>query len=234
MLRTRQDDVINVRTGRSGFPTIAIPVRRPLFAVGELSRVPDAAQRPSAPPEEAALLAASAAGDQAAFRKLVALHLSIAVSIARGMLGDGTEAEDIAQEAFLRLWRNAATLELGPYGLRPWLRRVVSNLAIDRIRAGRKTTVTDEVPEQPVRPVQADGLETAELKVRVAAALQTLPDRQRAALVLFHFEELSQIEVGEALGISDEAVESLLSRARRSLRTLLKDDWRSLMPDGPD
>ncbi len=162
------------------------------------------------------------------------MHLSAAVSIARGMLGDGTEAEDIAQEAFLRLWRNAATLELGPYGLKPWLRRVVSNLAIDRIRAGRKTTVTDELPEQPVRAVQGDNLEAADLKVRVAAALQTLPERQRAALVLFHFEELSQIEVGEALGISDEAVESLLSRARRSLRTLLKDDWRTLMPDGPD
>lgn len=196
--------------------------------------MPNAAQRLTAPPEEAALLAAAAAGDQPAFRRLVAMHLSSAVSIARGMLNDVTEAEDVAQEAFLRLWRNAATLELGPYGLRPWLRRVVSNLAIDRIRSSRNTTVTDELPEQPVRAVQGDALEAADLKARVTAALQTLPERQRAALVLFHFEELSQVEVGEALGVSDEAVESLLSRARRSLRTVLKDDWRLLMPDAHD
>ena len=206
----------------------------------EPSRVPDAtpqrptAPPPSAPPEEAALLAASAAGDQSAFRALTAMHLRGAVTIARGMLGDAAEAEDVAQDAFLRLWRNAATLELGPYGLKPWLRRVVSNLAIDRIRAGRNTTVTDELPEQPVRASQADGLEAAALKTRVAAALQGLPERQRAALVLFHFEDMSQVEVGEALGISDEAVESLLSRARRALRATLKDEWQMLMPDAPD
>lgn len=198
-------------------------------------RVPDAAaHRPAAPPEEAALLAASAAGDQASFRKLVAMHLGSAVSIASGMLHDAAEAEDVAQEAFLRLWRNAATLELGPYGLRPWLRRVVSNLAIDRMRSGRNTTVTDELPEQPVRASQGDGLDAADLKARVKAALQTLPERQRAALVLFHFEDMSQIEVGEALGISDEAVESLLARARRALRAVLKDDWQHLIAGAPD
>ena len=95
-------------------------------------RVPSwpTAQRSAAPPEEAALLVATAAGDASAFRQLVSLHLSGAVAIARGMLQDATEAEDVAQDAFLRLWRNAATLELGPYGLKPWLRRVVSNLAI--------------------------------------------------------------------------------------------------------
>lgn len=193
-----------------------------------------AAQRSTAPPEEVALLAATAAGDAAAFRHLVALHLSTAVAVARGMLQDATEAEDVAQDAFLRLWRNAATLELGPYGLKPWLRRVVSNLAIDRIRVRNRTTLSEEVPEVPVRAVQADALAAAELKGRVEIALRDLPERQRAAIVLFHFEDMSQVEIGEALGISDEAVESLLARARRALRTSLKDDWRMLMPDAPD
>ena len=199
-------------------------------------RVPSwpAAQRTTAPPEEVALLAATAAGDAAAVRQLVAMHLSTAVAVARGMLQDATEAEDVAQDAFLRLWRNAGTLELGPYGVKPWLRRVVSNLAIDRIRVRNRTTLSEELPEVPVRAEQSDGLEAADLKARVSAALRDLPERQRAALVLFHFEELSQVEVGEALGISDEAVESLLARARRTLRTSLKDDWRTLMPDAPD
>jgi RNA polymerase sigma-70 factor (ECF subfamily) len=184
--------------------------------------------------DDAVWLTAAAGGDAVAFRRLVAAHLSQAVAIARGMLRDPAEAEDVAQEAFLRLWRHAGQLELGPGGVRPWLRRVVSNLCIDRLRAGRQTTVTDAVPEQLDRPRQLDGLEENDLQKRVQAALAQLPERQRAALVLFHFEGLSQIEVGEALGVSDEAVESLLARARRALKAALKDDWQLLLPDRSD
>jgi RNA polymerase sigma-70 factor (ECF subfamily) len=64
----------------------------------------------------------------------------------------------------------------------------------------------------------------------VDAALKALPERQRLALTLFHYEGMSQIEVGEAMGISDEAVESLLARARRALKALLKDEWQGLLP----
>ena len=93
-------------------------------------------QRPVA--HEAELLAAAGRGDSAAFSVLVTTHLAAAVGTARRMLGDAAEAEDLAQEAMLRLWRNAATLELGPGGVRPWLRRVVSNLSIDRMRSSRR------------------------------------------------------------------------------------------------
>ena len=108
---------------------------------------------------------------------------------------------------------------------------MVTNLSIDRIRARRRTDVTDEVPEQEVAADQLTGLVDGDLAVRVNTALQALPERQRQALTLFHYEGLSQIEVGEILGVSDEAVESLLSRARRALRAMLKDDWRQLLPD---
>ena len=181
--------------------------------------------------EETSLLARVAAGESEAFRGLVDRHLPTVLAIARRMLRDDAEAEDVAQETMLRLWRNAAGLELGPYGVRPWLRRVASNLCIDRVRARRNTTVMEEVPEESAPPSQVRHLAERELGVRVDAALQALPERQRLAITLFHYEGMSQIEVGEVLGISDEAVESLLARARRTLKVALKEEWRGLIPE---
>ena len=78
---------------------------------------------------------------------------------------------------------------------------------------------------------QITSIEMREASARVDAALKALPERQRLALVLFHFEGLSQVEVGSSMGISDEAVESLLARARRALKAELKEEWRSLIVD---
>ena len=181
--------------------------------------------------EEAAVLARIRAGDGTAFRLLVDRHVSGLLAVARRMLKAEGDAEDIVQEALVRVWHHAGTLELGPGGVRPWLRRVVTNLCLDHLRRHRLTSVVAEVPETPEAPAQSRSLEEAELSVRVEAALAALPERQRVALTLFHYEGLSQIEVGDMLGISDEAVESLLARARRSLKVALKDEWRQLLPD---
>jgi RNA polymerase sigma-70 factor (ECF subfamily) len=173
-------------------------------------------------------------GDEQAFADLVSRHVGAVCAIARRMLGDDAEAEDVAQEAMLKLWRLGSALTLGADGVRPWLRRVASNLCIDRIRSGRRTLVTDQPPEVEVPARQMQALEGNELAQRVDRALQALPDRQRQALTLFHFEGMSQLEVGAAMGISDEAVESLLARARRSLRTALAGDWRELISHDED
>jgi RNA polymerase sigma-70 factor (ECF subfamily) len=181
--------------------------------------------------DEGALLARVAEGEAQAFRALVDRHLPTVVAIARRMLRDDAEAEDVAQETLLRLWRNAASLELGEGGVRPWLRRVAANLCIDRVRASKNTALGDSLPEEVEPASQMTRLAERELGRRVDAALKALPERQRLALTLFHYEGMSQIEVGEAMGISDEAVESLLARARRALKGSLKDEWRGLLPE---
>ena len=206
---------------------------------GRVTRVHDSGPGPGNSPgleagtaaEEAAVLARIRAGDNAAFRTLIDRHMPSLLAVARRMLKVDGDAEDIVQEALVRVWHHAGTLELGPGGVRPWLRRVVTNLCLDHLRRHRLTSVVAEVPETLEPPEQDRGLEEADLAKRVGAALAALPERQRVALTLFHYEGLSQIEVGDMLGISDEAVESLLARARRSLKAALKDDWRQLLPE---
>jgi len=181
--------------------------------------------------DDAVLVAAAATGDAGAFRALVDRHLSGVLAVARRMLRDEAEAEDVAQEAMLRLWRSAEGIEVGAPGLRPWLRRVVSNLCVDRMRSGKRLVVVDEVPERAEAATQQSEVEAQDVSQRVDAALKALPDRQRTALTLFHYEGMSQVEIGQFMGISDEAVESLLARARRSLKAALRDELAELLAD---
>ena len=172
------------------------------------------------------LVAAAVGGSAKAFNVLVVRHSPRVLATARRILGDPSEAEDVAQEAFLKLWRGGGSLEIKDgVELGPWLVRVARNLAIDRLRSGQRLDVRDELPETPVAAEQLAVLTASDVSERVFEALAALPDRQRLALTLFHFEELSQREVAGELGITEDALESLLARGRRKLRALLAEDW---------
>jgi RNA polymerase sigma-70 factor (ECF subfamily) len=173
-------------------------------------------------PDEA-LLARVATGDPAAVRAMVARKLPRLISLGQRMLGDAGEAEDVAQEAFLRIWKQAARWRPGQAKFDTWLHRVALNLCYDRLRR-RREIPTDAPPEQvDPGPAPDRGLEAQGVALRVSEALQALPERQREAIVLCHYQELGNIEAAAVMGVSVEALESLLGRGRRALRAALAD-----------
>ncbi|HMO09535.1 MAG TPA: RNA polymerase sigma factor [Paracoccaceae bacterium] len=183
---------------------------------------------PGAPaaPADAALLAAYARGDAAAARMLALRHLPRLVGYATRILGgDRAEAEDVAQEAMLRLWRIAPDWRDGEAEVSTWLYRVAANLCTDRLRRRmrRGGPGLDEVPEMPDGSPDIEArLIAGDRLAALQAALDRLPERQRQAVVLRHIEGLANPAIAGILGIGVEAVESLTARGKRALAALLE------------
>jgi RNA polymerase sigma-70 factor (ECF subfamily) len=175
---------------------------------------------------DAPLAARAAKGDKLAYAALVHRHLPRVFALARRMLGNDASAEDAAQEALLRLWTHAGSYDPSKALLSTWLMRIATNICLDRLRK-RQEEQWDDSYDPPIPPDQERALGERQLAERVETALRRLPDRQRLALVLCHYENLSMAEAADAMEISVEAVESLLSRARRGLRQLLAAEWQA-------
>lgn len=170
-----------------------------------------------------ALMARVARRDADAFRALVNAHSAVPHRIAWRMVGDRADAEDIAQEALLRLWDTAPRWRAGGSGVAAWLTRVAVNLSLDRLRRRRFASDAEPPDRADEAPLADTVIAHGQLAQATRAAIAALPDRQRAAIVLTYYEDLSNSGAATMLDMNIKAFESLLLRARRALA----DDLRA-------
>ncbi len=180
-----------------------------------------------------ALVKRAGSGDRHAASRLIARHSPKILAVCMRVLGERAAAEDCAQETFLKLWRTADRWRPGRAKFATWLYRVAANACIDRLRQRRPEGAAEDAAETADGALGAeDGLIAEEKRRTVGLALGALPDRQRLAVVLCHYEEMSCADAAAVMEISVEALESLLARARRNLKESLAPQRAELMEGG--
>ncbi len=177
---------------------------------------------------DAALLEASARKVEPAFVELIKRYQRDVYRVVWRVSKGHADCEDIAQETFLRLWANPAQVRESK-ALKGWLLRVATNMVMDRFR--RKPTENIDAAEQVAdsAPDPEDRTEMGQVSRNVDAAIAQLPERQRLALSLVHFEQMGNIAAAEVMELSVDAVESLLARARRRLKEILGPNGREML-----
>lgn len=169
-----------------------------------------------------ALVARAGRGDRAAASALVLRHTNRIFAASYRMLGERAGAEDAVQETFLRLWKNAARWKPQGAKFETWLYKVAMNVCLDKLRKRGREAPEEAAPERAdASPGADEQLISEERRVAVDSALAGLPERQRLAITLCHYQELSNVEAATIMEISVEAIESLLARGRRALRDAL-------------
>ena len=177
---------------------------------------------------EAALLLAYAQGDPDAARKLASAVAPRVMAQAYRMLGDRSEAEDVVQDAMMRLWKIAPDWRRGEARVTTWLYRVTANLCTDRLRKRRGVGLDQIAEPEDGAPSVADMMQDRSRAAALADALAQLPERQAQAVSLRHLEGLANPEIAVIMEISTEAVESLTARGKRALAALLAGRRREL------
>lgn len=184
-------------------------------------RFTSTARETGAEGDDDALMTRIAGRDAVAFSRVVDTHAAMLHRVAYRMIGDAAEAEDIAQEALLRLWASAERWRPGQAGIAAWLTRVAVNQCLDRLRR-RRFASHEEPPERADESPGAEAMVEEEQWRRAAlAALGDISERHRAAIVLTYYEELPNSMAADALDMNLKAFESLLLRARGAMRAAL-------------
>lgn len=187
--------------------------------------------------DDDSLLAAYAAGDAAAARALtLRLTPPVYAHALRMLGGDRAEAEDVTQEALMKLWRAAPGWRPGEAKVSTWLYRVTANLCIDRLRRRKRAGPALEAIPEPADPAPsvAEHMQARDRVAALDAALGQLPDRQRQAVILRHIEGLGNPEIAQAMDITPRAVESLTARGKRALQAILAGRRAELGYDDDD
>ena len=183
---------------------------------------------PWANADDKQLMETIAQGNQAAFTEFVSRYLDKMIGFALGHMGRKADAEDVAQEAFIRVWQKAASwrdMSIPPHY---WLYRITYNLCIDKIRKRKPETSIEEIHHPVGMDNPDDDLMQSEQMQKIQQALQTLPERQRSAIIFCAYHGFSNKDAAKILETSVEALESLLARARRSLKKLLLEEGTEL------
>jgi RNA polymerase sigma-70 factor (ECF subfamily) len=182
------------------------------------------AHRENDDPAEANVIAAVKGGDPASYDYLVSKYMKRVVSIAWGIVRNAADAEDLAQEAFVKAFQNIGRFRSGePFG--PWIYRIVTNLALDVVKHRarfRHEELSDAAPAE--RRDRADLPATAnELARRIDRAIESLPEMQRVVARLFLVEQFEHSEIAAMTGLSEGTIRSHLSLGRAKLKQQLAD-----------
>jgi len=153
---------------------------------------------------------------------LVARKLPRMTALAYRLLGDRTEAEDVVQEVFLRVWKSASAWRPGAARFDTWMHRVAFNLCTDRLRKRREVALPDTWDAPDPAPLADAEISAEQQSDAVGSALASLAPRQREAIVLTYYQELPNREAAALMGIGVDALESLLARGRRALKARLE------------
>lgn len=216
---------------------LALP-DRPSKTKGELLAVPPVSEqqvaRESAATADQEFAARLASGEAAAMREAVEMFLPQIYASARRLLRNDADAEEVAQETFLRVWKHVGKWTPKGARLGTWVVRIAINLCYDRLRKKslKANTPLEDAPQQADdAPSAVAGLANQDRAASVARALDNLPGRQQLAIQLVHFDEMSNIDAAAAMDVSVEALESLLARGRRGLKRALLSQKEELLGD---
>lgn len=161
------------------------------------------------------------AGDLSAYRQLLQRQLPAVSRYVMRMTGTSHDAEDITQEVFVRLWTRAKRFDPQVARVSTWLHNIAHNLCIDHFRRQSRYTSRDQADDLPGGPEPEMEVSNASSNEAIKDALLAIPERQRSAVVMCHYQGLSNKEAAAILDISVDALESLLARGRRNLKNLL-------------
>ncbi len=175
-------------------------------------------------------------GDHRAFERLLERHGQSIHAFLRRLCGNSADAEDLMQETFLKVWRHADQWRPGTVRLTTWLHRIARNLCIDAFRSKKRRPQEDESIDSrrevsATEMTQEENMMQKERLIAVSNCVADLPERQRTALVLCQYQGMSNREAAVVMEVSTDALESLLSRARRRLREQLSGIAAAIEPN---